>query len=159
MLYTDEPSHELWVDACAFLPTEMVAEVIFDECGYCPVSDPLAATLDNTEPSGSPQKLRSTSSHLELPPIKRWSSSDSWASALSDWIQSVSVHSENSAFKDDNVALEESQSGQLAGRLDGPDLLAVDTLYTPDESSKSNPQETTVTSGNCDTSRSLPEVS
>ncbi|XP_026784429.3 alpha-protein kinase 2 isoform X2 [Pangasianodon hypophthalmus] len=67
-------SNELWVDA-------------LDEWGHLPASCPTAASSDNTRTSKMEAKIGS----LELPTIERWSSSDSWASALSDWIQSVSV--------------------------------------------------------------------
>ncbi|XP_062868142.1 alpha-protein kinase 2 [Trichomycterus rosablanca] len=178
LTYTDETSHELWVDACAFLSCEVVADAILDECGYCPVSGPPAAASDNTKPSGSFEKRGTTSGHLELPPIERWSSSDSWASALSDWIQSVSVLPEDSASKDDitsrdapeekitapvGQALDESQGGKVAGLSDGPELQQVDEIRTsrtqnsPEDTSEQNEgvegtQEATAMSGNHGTS-------
>ncbi|KAG7320719.1 hypothetical protein KOW79_015134 [Hemibagrus wyckioides] len=65
-------SNELWVDAP-------------DEWGYLPDSCPTSS--DNTRTS----KTGAKSGSLELPNKESWSSSDSWASALSDWIQSVSI--------------------------------------------------------------------
>lgn len=65
-------SNELWVDAP-------------DEWGYLPDSCPTSS--DNTRTS----KTGAKSGSLELPNNESWSSSDSWASALSDWIQSVSI--------------------------------------------------------------------
>lgn len=71
-------SDEVWVDA-------------FDEWGHLPASSPSLAASDNTSTSNTEVRIGS----LERPSIERWSSSDSWASALSDWIQSVSVLSED----------------------------------------------------------------
>lgn len=67
-------SNELWVDA-------------LDEWRCLPASCATQVSSDNTRTSNVGAKIDS----LELPTIERWSSSDSWASALSDWIQSVSV--------------------------------------------------------------------
>lgn len=73
MMYRGDTSNELWVDA-------------LDEWGHLPASCPTPVSSDNTRTS-----MGAKIGSLELPTIERWSSSDSWASALSDWIQSVSV--------------------------------------------------------------------
>lgn len=69
-MYRSDMSNELWVDAS-------------DEWGYLPASCLTPTSSDNTRTS------------LELPTNDSWSSSDSWASALSDLIQSVSILSED----------------------------------------------------------------
>lgn len=74
--FRSDMSNELWVDA-------------LDEWG--PATCQTMASSDNTRTSNMEAKIGS----LELPTIERWSSSESWASALSDWIQSVSVLSED----------------------------------------------------------------
>lgn len=74
MMYKGDMSNELWVDA-------------LDEWGHLPASCPTSASSDNTRTS----KMGANIGSLELPTIERWSSSESWASALSDWFQSVSV--------------------------------------------------------------------
>lgn len=71
--FRDDMSNELWVDA-------------FEEWGHLPASCPNPTSSDNTSTSNTEAKIGS----LERANIERWSSSDSWASALSDWIQCVS---------------------------------------------------------------------
>ncbi|KAF5900809.1 alpha-protein kinase 2-like, partial [Clarias magur] len=73
-IFRGDMSNELWVDA-------------LDEWGHLPASCSTTATSDNTRTSTTGAKFGS----LETPTMERWSSSDSWASALSDWIQTVSV--------------------------------------------------------------------
>lgn len=74
MTYRSDTYNESWVDA-------------LDEWGHLPTSCHTPASSDNARTSKMGAKIGS----LELPTIERWSSSDSWASALSDWIQSVGV--------------------------------------------------------------------
>ncbi|TSY69828.1 Alpha-protein kinase 2 [Bagarius yarrelli] len=77
--HRNDTSNELWVDA-------------LDEWGYRPISCPSSTSSDNTKTL----ETESKSGFLELPTVESWSSSDSWASALSDWIQSVKVLPEDS---------------------------------------------------------------
>ncbi|XP_046724526.1 alpha-protein kinase 2 isoform X1 [Silurus meridionalis] len=79
MTYTCDVSNELWVDA-------------LDEWGDPSTSCLSLASSDSTRTS----KMGAQTGALELPTIERWSSTDSWASALSDWIQLTSVLPEDS---------------------------------------------------------------
>lgn len=63
-----------------------------NEWGYLPAPGPSSTSSDNTRTLKTGAKTGSS----ELPSTESCSSSDSWASALSDWIQSVSVPSEES---------------------------------------------------------------
>ncbi|XP_066502475.1 alpha-protein kinase 2 [Hoplias malabaricus] len=95
--YSNE-NPELWVDACQFLALEEDKGSIFDEWGHSPAPSSSRASPDNTKPWTYSQGRGDMIGQLgdwELPPVERWSSSDSWASALSDWFQTVSVLPEN----------------------------------------------------------------
>uniref|UniRef100_W5KLL9 non-specific serine/threonine protein kinase n=2 Tax=Astyanax mexicanus TaxID=7994 RepID=W5KLL9_ASTMX len=95
-------SNQLWTEADAgpFLVFEENKGSIFDEWGHTPDPSPPRASPDNTNPLAYSQGREAAIGQLvgdwELPPIERWSSSDSWASALSDWFQSVSAFTEDS---------------------------------------------------------------
>ncbi|KAL7854025.1 hypothetical protein AOLI_G00208690 [Acnodon oligacanthus] len=94
----DDLSNELWMDACQFLTIEEDKESIYDEWGHSPAPSPQRVSPNNTKSLDSSQCRRAVIGQLgdwELPPVERWSSSDSWASALSDWFQSVSVFAED----------------------------------------------------------------
>ncbi|XP_073681352.1 alpha-protein kinase 2 [Garra rufa] len=93
---------ELWLDARQFLAGEEDEGAIFDKRGHsCPPS-PLTAHPDNTKASDYSRRENISVDHhtedweLRFPPVERWSSSDSWASALSDWFQAVNTNSEDS---------------------------------------------------------------
>lgn len=81
-MYRSEACDELWVDA-------------LDEWEYLPAPCPTPGSSDNTMTSETGAKIVS----LDLPAIDGWSSFDSWTSALSDWIQSVSVLPEDDPTK------------------------------------------------------------
>ncbi|KAK3555534.1 hypothetical protein QTP86_021803 [Hemibagrus guttatus] len=72
-MYRSDVSNELWLDAS-------------DEWGYLPASCPTSSDNTRTSKTGA-----NKTGSLELPTNESWSSSDSWASALSNWIQSVSI--------------------------------------------------------------------
>ncbi|XP_043077278.1 alpha-protein kinase 2 [Puntigrus tetrazona] len=97
-----EAGSELWLDACQFLAGEEVDGAIFDKWGRsCPPS-PTTAHSDKTKASDYSRRENISIDHhsedweLRFPPVERWSSSDSWASALSDWFQAVNTYSEDS---------------------------------------------------------------
>ncbi|KAI2651535.1 Alpha-protein kinase 2 [Labeo rohita] len=97
-----EAGSELWLDACQFLAGEEDGGAIFDKRGRsCPPS-PSTAHPDNTKASDYSKRRNISIDHhtedweLRFPPVERWSSSDSWASALSDWFQAVNTYSEDS---------------------------------------------------------------
>ncbi|XP_036443506.1 alpha-protein kinase 2-like [Colossoma macropomum] len=94
----DELSNDLWMDACQFLTIEEDRGSIYDEWGHSPDPSPPRASPNNIKSLASSQGRGAVIGQLgdwELPPVERWSSSDSWASALSDWFQSVSVFTED----------------------------------------------------------------
>ncbi|KAK2872415.1 hypothetical protein Q8A67_022312 [Cirrhinus molitorella] len=97
-----EAGSELWLDARQFLAGEEDEGAIFDKRGHsCPPSPPTAHP-DNTKASDYSRRENISIDHhtedweLRFPPVERWSSSDSWASALSDWFQAVNTYSEDS---------------------------------------------------------------
>lgn len=100
--YSNELSNELWTDACPFLVPEEDKGSIFDEWGHSPAPSPPKVSPDNTKPLAYSQGRGATIGQLvgdwELPILESWSSSDSWASALSDWFQSVTVFPEDSTL-------------------------------------------------------------
>ncbi|XP_076844960.1 alpha-protein kinase 2 isoform X2 [Brachyhypopomus gauderio] len=84
-------SDELWLDAFQFLPCEEDEGFVLESgqsSALCPQSTCTMALPFPTEMQATASQL---SRDLELPPAKSWSSSDSWASALSEWLPSVSV--------------------------------------------------------------------
>ncbi|KAL7844175.1 hypothetical protein SRHO_G00227140 [Serrasalmus rhombeus] len=94
----DDLSNELWMDACQFLTIEEDKESIYDEWGHSPIPSPCRVSPNITKSLASSQGRGAVIGQLgdwELPPVERWSSSDSWASALSDWFQTVSVFAED----------------------------------------------------------------
>ncbi|XP_056588069.1 alpha-protein kinase 2 [Triplophysa dalaica] len=96
-----EVCNETWLDACQFLAGEEHSAAILDECCHSLTPGPPEADPDNTKASGFPKREDiSTKWHAEnwelFPSVERWSSTDSWASALSDWFQTVSTFSEDS---------------------------------------------------------------
>uniref|UniRef100_A0A3B4D0Z4 non-specific serine/threonine protein kinase n=1 Tax=Pygocentrus nattereri TaxID=42514 RepID=A0A3B4D0Z4_PYGNA len=94
----DDLSNELWMDACQFLTIEEDKESIYDEWGHSPIPSPCRVSPNITKSLASSQGRGAVIGQLgdwELPPVERWSSSDSWASAFSDWFQTVSVFAED----------------------------------------------------------------
>ncbi|XP_067279729.1 alpha-protein kinase 2 isoform X2 [Pseudorasbora parva] len=102
-----EAGSELWLDAYQFLAGEEDEGAIFDKRGRSCSPSPLMAHPDNTKASGTkasdcPRRENITIDHhaedweLRFPPVERWSSSDSWASAFSDWFQAVNTSPEDS---------------------------------------------------------------
>ncbi|XP_062409556.1 alpha-protein kinase 2 [Sardina pilchardus] len=95
---SDSP-HELWLDACQFLAGEENEESILDEWGHSPTRSSSGASTHNTKESGSPRGAAASravsDSALWRPPVERWSSTDSWVSALSDWAPALSAHPED----------------------------------------------------------------
>ncbi|XP_016148424.1 uncharacterized protein [Sinocyclocheilus grahami] len=97
-----EASSELWLDARQFLAGEEDEGAIFDKWGCSCSPSPTTAHPDKTKAlDHSRRENISIDHHTEdwepgFPPVERWSSSDSWASALSDWFQAVNTHSEDS---------------------------------------------------------------
>lgn len=88
--------NETWLDACQFLAGEDGAAIL-DECGRSLSDGPPEADPDNTKASGFPRREDISIENWELfPSVERWSSTDSWASALSDWFQTVSTYPEDS---------------------------------------------------------------
>lgn len=87
-----EVCNETWLDARQFLAGEEDGAAILDECGHSLSHGPPEAGPDNTKASGFPKREDiSIERHAEnwelFPSVERWSSTDSWASALSDWFQ------------------------------------------------------------------------
>uniref|UniRef100_A0A8C2FY44 non-specific serine/threonine protein kinase n=1 Tax=Cyprinus carpio TaxID=7962 RepID=A0A8C2FY44_CYPCA len=97
-----EAGSELWLDARQFLAGEEDESAIFDKWGRSCSPNPPMAHPDNTKASDySRRENISVDCHTEdwelrIPPVERRSSSDSWASALSDWFQAVNTYSEDS---------------------------------------------------------------
>ncbi|KAG5272201.1 hypothetical protein AALO_G00162760 [Alosa alosa] len=95
---SDSP-HELWLDACQFLAGEENEESILDEWGHSPTRRSSGASTHNTKESGSPRGATTSRSISDSafwrPPVERWSSTDSWVSALSDWAPALSAHPED----------------------------------------------------------------
>ncbi|XP_048021852.1 alpha-protein kinase 2 isoform X1 [Megalobrama amblycephala] len=92
---------ELWLDACQFLAGEEYEGAIFDKWGRSCSPSPLTAHSDNTKASDYSRRENISIDHhaedleLKFKPVERWSSSDSWASALSDWFQAVNTYPED----------------------------------------------------------------
>ncbi|XP_067232059.1 alpha-protein kinase 2 isoform X3 [Chanodichthys erythropterus] len=92
---------ELWLDACQFLAGEEYEGAIFDKWGRSCSPSPLTAHSDNTKASDYSRRENISIDHhaedleLRFKPVERWSSSDSWASALSDWFQAVNTYPED----------------------------------------------------------------
>ncbi|XP_051733052.1 alpha-protein kinase 2-like isoform X2 [Ctenopharyngodon idella] len=92
---------ELWLDACQFLAGEEDEGAIFDKWGRSCSPSPLTAHSDNTKASDYSRRENISIDHhaedleLRFKPVERWSSSDSWASALSDWFQAVNTYPED----------------------------------------------------------------
>ncbi|XP_026052408.1 alpha-protein kinase 2 isoform X3 [Carassius auratus] len=97
-----EAGSELWLDACQFLAGEEDEGAIFDKWGCSCSPSPTTAHPDKTKASDYSSRENISIDHhtedceLRFPPLERWSSSDSWASALSDWFQAVNTYSEDS---------------------------------------------------------------
>lgn len=97
-----EAGSELWLDTFQFLAGEEDEGAIFDKWGRSCSTSPLTTRPDNTKASDHTRReIISTDHHAEdwelrFPPVERWSSSDSWASALSDWFQAVNTYPEDS---------------------------------------------------------------
>ncbi|XP_016126709.1 uncharacterized protein [Sinocyclocheilus grahami] len=97
-----EACSELWLDARQFLAGEEDEGAIFDKLGRSCSPSPPVAHPDNTKASDYSRRENISIDHqtedweLRFPPVERRSSSDSWASALSDWFQAVSTYSEDS---------------------------------------------------------------
>lgn len=93
-----EAGSELWLDAFQFLAGEEDEGAIFDKCS----PSPLTTHPDNTKAADHTRRENISIDHhpedweLRFPPVERWSSSDSWASALSDWFQAVNTYPEDS---------------------------------------------------------------
>ncbi|XP_028830530.1 alpha-protein kinase 2 isoform X2 [Denticeps clupeoides] len=94
-------SDELWVDACQFLADEVDEAPILNEWGYSPTPSSSDESTQNTKVSGvllrmaAPIGQLSSDTVLWGPPVERWSSTDSWASALSDWAPAQTLHPED----------------------------------------------------------------
>nr|XP_055036276.1 alpha-protein kinase 2 isoform X2 [Misgurnus anguillicaudatus] len=96
-----EVCNETWLDACQFLAGEKDGGAIFDECRRSLSSSPPEAEPDYTKASCVPNRdnisIDQQAENWDLfPSVERWSSTDSWASALSDWFQTVSTYTEDS---------------------------------------------------------------
>uniref|UniRef100_A0A8C1NEN5 non-specific serine/threonine protein kinase n=1 Tax=Cyprinus carpio TaxID=7962 RepID=A0A8C1NEN5_CYPCA len=97
-----EAGSELWLDARQFLAGEEDECAIFDKWGCSCSPSPTTAHPDKTKASDYSRRENISIDHhtedweLRFPPVERWSSSDSWASALSDWFQAVNTYSEDS---------------------------------------------------------------
>lgn len=89
---------ELWLDACQYLAGEDTEDRdALDRRGHCVMQGGLTATSDLSFPAGETQVSGYNPDGSEAigwssddtrgwgPLVKRWSSVDSWASALSDW--------------------------------------------------------------------------
>lgn len=94
---TNSPT-ELWLDACQYLTGEdMEDRDVLDKTGHSVMQEELSATSELSFPSGEIQvsgynpdgsgRIGWSSDDTKGwgPPVERWSSVDSWASALSDW--------------------------------------------------------------------------
>ncbi|XP_077050149.1 alpha-protein kinase 2 isoform X2 [Siphateles boraxobius] len=97
-----EAGSELWLDTFQFLAGEEDEGAIFDKwCRSCSPS-PLTTHPDNTKAADHTRRENISIDHhaedweLKFPPVERWSSADSWASALSDWFQAVNTYPEDS---------------------------------------------------------------
>lgn len=95
-----EAGSELWLDARQFLAGEEDESAIFDKWGHLCSPSPTTTHPDKTKASDY-SRTNSIDHHTEdwelrFPPVEMWSSSDSWASALSDWFQAVNTYSEDS---------------------------------------------------------------
>ncbi|XP_039544312.1 alpha-protein kinase 2 isoform X1 [Pimephales promelas] len=97
-----EAGSELWLDAFQFLAGEEDEGAIFDKGGRSCSPSPLSTHTDNTKAADHTRREDNSIDHhaedweLKFPPVERWSSSDSWASALSDWFQAVNTYPEDS---------------------------------------------------------------
>ncbi|KAL2099633.1 hypothetical protein ACEWY4_004027 [Coilia grayii] len=98
----DSSSNESWLDACQFLALEENGASIFDEWGHSPsvssCDESTHGTKDLSATGGTvATTLAEPISHSALrgPPVERWSSTDSWVSALSDWAPALSSHHED----------------------------------------------------------------
>lgn len=97
-----EAGSELWLDARQFLAGEEDEGAIFDKWGRSCSLSPTTTHSDKTKASDYSRRENISVDHhtedweLRFPPVERWSSSDSWASALSDWFQAVNTYSEDS---------------------------------------------------------------
>ncbi|XP_026090187.1 uncharacterized protein LOC113063937 isoform X1 [Carassius auratus] len=97
-----EARSDLWLDARQFLAGEEDEGAIFDKWGRsCSPSPPMAHPGNTKASDNSRRENISIDCHTEdwelrIPPVERRSSSDSWASALSDWFQAVNTYSEDS---------------------------------------------------------------
>lgn len=89
---------ELWLDACQYLAGEDTEDMdVLDKTGHSVTQGGLMATSDWSFPPGETQVSGYNPDGSERigwsgddtrgrrPPVERWSSEDSWASALSDW--------------------------------------------------------------------------
>lgn len=97
-----EGDSELWLEPSQFLAGEEDEGAIFDKWGRSCSSSPPTTHPDNTKASDYTWRENISIDHnaedweLTFPPVERWSSSDSWASALSDWFQAVNTYPEDS---------------------------------------------------------------
>ncbi|KAK7143217.1 hypothetical protein R3I93_014397 [Phoxinus phoxinus] len=93
---------ELWLDAFQVLAGEEDEGAIFDKWGRSCSPSPLTTHPDNTKAADHTRRENISIDHhpedweLSFPSVERWSSSDSWASALSDWFQAVNTYPEDS---------------------------------------------------------------
>lgn len=97
-----EGDSELWLEPSQFLAGEEDEGAIFDKWGRSCSPSPPTTHPDNTKASDYTRRENISIDHnsedweLAFPPVERWSSSDSWASALSDWFQAVNTYPEDS---------------------------------------------------------------
>ncbi|XP_065099619.2 alpha-protein kinase 2 [Paramisgurnus dabryanus] len=110
-----EVCNETWLDACQFLAGEENGGAIFDKCRRSLSSSPPEAEPDYTKASCVLNRdnisIDQQAENWDLfPSVERWSSTDSWASALSDWFQTVSTYTEDS-FTGTNTLSADSKLG------------------------------------------------
>ncbi|XP_041826632.1 alpha-protein kinase 2 [Melanotaenia boesemani] len=83
---------ELWLDACQYLTSEETEDLeVLDKTGHLDLNDtsflPKDTYVSDYSPEGSERiGWLSDDTRSWGPPVERWSSVDSWASALSDWV-------------------------------------------------------------------------
>ncbi|XP_012695770.2 alpha-protein kinase 2 isoform X1 [Clupea harengus] len=132
-----DSSNELWLDACQFLAGEENEGSILDEWGHSPSVSSSGEPTHNTKESSFPREAATavdepvSGSAFWRPPVERWSSTDSWVSALSDWAPALPAHPEdpfiNKSLAEASMAIQDqaaepkpdgsTQSGQMLTTL------------------------------------------
>ncbi|XP_029025662.1 alpha-protein kinase 2 [Betta splendens] len=127
---SDSPS-EVWQDACQYLSGEDVKDQdVLDKRVLAVTQGGLSATSDLTFHPGKTQVsvynpeagdwIGWPSEKTRRPPVERWSSVDSWASALSDWAEIISAAPEDVTAACTEIGAEIEALTQALAEADSP---------------------------------------